>query len=282
MEQRGTCIDLHLHSNRSDGTDSPAALARLLAQEGIEYAALTDHDTVEGVEEFLEEAQLLGIAAISGVELNVECEQGELHLLGYGMNIHCGELLETLACMARQRAQRARSMVQKLCDQGVLLDYGRVAELAGSGVVGRPHLARALVERGYCDSISEAFERYLGAGKPGYVPRALLERKHSIEMIHHAGGIAVLAHPGLMEAQSLAQALDELCSYGLDGLEVYYPLHSDQQVVKYLAIARKRGLIATQGSDYHGITKKGMLPGSETRGGIALTGALKRLGFPGF
>lgn len=282
MEQREVCIDLHLHSNRSDGTDSPAALARLLAQAGVGYAALTDHDTVSGVEEFLEEAQRLGIAATSGVELNVACEQGELHLLGYGMDIHSADLLETLEYMARQRAQRARRMVHRLCDQGVLLDYGRVAELAGSGVIGRPHLARALVERGYCDSVSEAFERYLGAGKPGYVPRALLERKRSIEMIHRAGGLAVLAHPGLMEAESLKQALNELCSYGLDGLEVYYPLHSDQQVAEYLAAARKRGLVVTQGSDYHGITKKGIMPGCEARGEMALTAALKRLGFPGF
>ncbi len=258
-------IDMHMHSTASDGTSTPEEIARLCKDAGLEYCALTDHDTIAGVERFLAEARKLGLRALPAVEFNTQYD-GELHILGYGIDINNPEIAERLRYLAHSRSTRAERMVKKLNENGIDISMERVKELAGSGVMGRPHIARALVEKGYAKDLPRGFKEFISAGCIGYVERESISRKEAISLIKKAGGVAVFAHPGITAAADTAGLVKTMVEEGIDGIEVYYPTHTDEQTEEYLALAKKYGLYVTCGSDFHGSTRPGVSVNEEKRG----------------
>jgi len=241
-------VDLHIHSTASDGTLTPSEVVHSALELGLEAIALTDHDTVSGIEEALLAAKGTGLEVIPGVEINSEGEWGDLHFLGYYIDPQNPFLRERLQAMRDARLGRARRMLEILAQLGMPLEWEEVRALAGGESVGRPHVARALALRGYVSSPQEAFDRYIGNGGPAYVPRLRLTPAEVIEAIHRAGGVAVLAHPA---HSGVIERIGEFVELGLEGLEVYYPEHSPEDVETLLRLCRQYGLIATGGSDFH-------------------------------
>lgn len=221
-----------------------------MAQEqGLRFIALTDHDTCAGVAEAQQAAAGTALRVIPGVEISSEGGWGELHFLGFHVDCTDISLNRALEAMRTARLGRARQMVERLADLGMRLEWGEVQALAGGESVGRPHIARALFERGYVSSPREAFERYIGRDGPAYVPRMRLTPQEVIGLIRGAGGIAVLAHPAY---SGLVDRIEEFASWGLQGLEVYYPHHSHEDLQTLLRLCWRLGLLATGGSDFHG------------------------------
>ena len=250
-------IDLHIHSIYSDGSDTPEALVKIGAQVGLTAMALTDHDNLRGAGEFLQACRSRKITGLTGVELSAEVPSGTLHILGYGVDPANTELLKSLARVLEGRVGRNQQILQRLNALGIPLTWDEVARLAGDDVVGRPHFARALQQRGFVADMKEAFEKYLSKGKPAYVNRFRFLPAEGIRLIRAAGGIPVIAHPYTWIADSTAfeAALTELTALGLGGIEAYYPEHSNEQTIAYLRLAKKLGLVATGGTDYHGAAK---------------------------
>jgi predicted metal-dependent phosphoesterase TrpH len=249
--------DLHLHTRHSDGTYSPEDLAAAAAEHGLAVVALTDHDTMEGCDATAEAAGRLGIGFIAGAELTAEVAGRELHILGYFMAQ--GDLARAMERAQRIRQERIHEMVANLNALGVGLQAEAVFELARCKSPGRPHVARALVEGGFCSSLDEAFERYLKKDRPGWAPKAKIPADEAISLIQGAGGLAVLAHPGLNRDDAV---VDKLVEFGLDGIECFHPKHNAAATEKYLALARRMGLLVTGGSDCHGRSKNRPTMGS--------------------
>lgn len=251
MRERPTNrIDLHVHSTASDGKLSPSEVVSLALRRGLRLLALTDHDTLEGVAEAQRAAYGTRLEVIAGVEINAENKGGTLHILGYYVDLENALLQEWLQAMREARAHRARQTVERLREMGMALEMEEVEWLAGGNSIGRPHLARALLSQGYVATLQEAF-RFLAPGGPAYVPRPRLEPAEAIRAILGAGGLPVLAHPAHSGAAALSR-IAELVSYGLRGLEVYYPRHSPAEVRMLRALCRTYGLLATGGTDFHG------------------------------
>jgi predicted metal-dependent phosphoesterase TrpH len=245
-------VDLHLHTTASDGKFTPAEIVRLARVNGLEYIAITDHDSIDGVIPAKEAARSIpGITVISGVEINTDVPSGELHLLGYFIDTSHEELISTLERLRNSRIERARKMVEKLKIMGVEIDYQRVKEIAGEGSVGRPHIAQALMEKGYISIFREAFDKYIGRNGPAYVERDKITPVEATQLILRAGGIPVLAHPFTFENPELY--VIELSAAGLKGMEIYYNKYTPDQVNTLLKIAKRYNLIPTGGSDFHGI-----------------------------
>jgi 3',5'-nucleoside bisphosphate phosphatase len=218
---------------------------------GLRVLALTDHDTVAGVPEAQAAGARHGVEVVPGVELSVALADGqEVHLLGYFVDIEDPALLAGLAGYARAREERMERMIDRLRRVGAPVDSDRVRELAGHGTVGRPHLARALTEAGHAADLPDAFARYIGGGKPAFVPRPRVDPREAIALVRAAGGVPVLAHP--YSAGGVGSVLDWLVPAGLLGLEVDYGEYTTEEREVLRAIAARRGLIATGGSDYHG------------------------------
>ncbi len=247
-------IDLHMHSVYSDGTCSPGELIDQAVIQGVTAVALTDHDTVAGVPEFLEAASSAGIRAVSGVELSAFYGGGDLHLLGYAMDMECELLHEGLARMQASRAKRNDDILNRLRSMNVELDLSDLGYDSGQ-IIGRPHFAQALLAKGYVRSIKEAFDRYLACGSAAYVPRKTIAPQDAIQLIRSANGIPVLAHPFTLQLddRALYPLLGELKDAGLLGLEVYYSRHTPAQTERYLDLCRSLGLVPSGGSDYHGM-----------------------------
>jgi 3',5'-nucleoside bisphosphate phosphatase len=246
-------VDLHLHTTASDGRLTPAELVHLAVERGLTVIALTDHDSTEGVEEGIEASRGTGLEVLPGVEINTDSAEGEAHVLGYFLEIHSEGLQACLSKRRRDRLDRGLGIVRKLLGIGIEIDWNRVQEIAGvaeGGAVGRPHIAQALMERGYVATTAEAFERYIGRDGPAYVEYAKLTPPDAIGVIHDAGGLAVLAHPLFIRA--IDSFLPPLLEAGLDGLECYYGSYSTEQVAGLLAMAARYGLVPTGGSDFHG------------------------------
>jgi len=241
-------VDLHIHSTASDGLLTPSEVVRVALDRGLTTIALADHDTLGGVPEALAAASGTRLEVIPGVEINSEGSWGDLHFLGYGVDPDHPFLKQRLEAMREARLGRARQMVERLGELGLHLDWQEVEALAGGESVGRPHVARALYNRGYVGSIQEAFDRYIANDGPAYVPRLRLTPAEVLEAIRRAGGVAVLAHPAHSGATHM---IPELVPLGLQGLEVYYPHHSPRQVQMLRAMCRRYGLLATGGSDFH-------------------------------
>lgn len=242
-------VDLHVHSNKSDGTWSPSELVAAAKVRGLRAIALTDHDTVDGLAEAHASGEKLGVEIVDGIELSTELDSEEIHILGYLFDKRNNTLQSLLARMQKERASRIDLMVDRLRKAGYDLTLRDVEEEAGSGVIGRPHLARVLVKNGYVSSVEEAFNALLDRGKPGYVPRPKLKPVEAIEAIRTASGIPVLAHPGLSRT---VLPIREFVTAGLLGIEVYYAAHDAVTITKYLSIASHYGLVPTGGSDSHG------------------------------
>ena len=250
-------IDLHIHSNCSDGSFSPKQLVQLANKVGLRAIALTDHDTVAGVTEAVTAGKELGVEVVPGVEISAEYPAGTMHILGYYFDISNSELLKALEELQRARAERNPKIIERLQKLGLVITTTEVQNISG-GQVGRPHIARALVERGYVSSIDEAFSRYLKKGGIAYVEKFRFPPQEAIAMIRRAGGLATLAHPFTLEIEdsreltSLARELQEM---GLEGIEVFYPDHTEEMTVLYYNISRELGLVSTGGSDFHGNLK---------------------------
>lgn len=242
-------VDLHIHTTASDGSDSPAQVIARARSIGLEAIAITDHDTLDGVPAALECARVMGFEVLPGVELGSDYEGKEVHILGYLMDLENKAFQERLAFFRKTRVERMFKMVQKLREIGIVLDEEKITSLTKSGAVGRPHIARAMVEAGAVDSVNDAFEVYIGAGKPAYIPRFKLDPMEAVHLILSAGGVPVMAHPGLACCDGL---IPRLVQKGLMGLEVYHPSHIKEQCVHYLELCRKYDLLFTGGSDYHG------------------------------
>lgn len=250
-------IDLHLHTTYSDGSLPPAEVLELAQKAGVNALAITDHDIVDGIPEAIEAGRRLGIEIIPGVEVSSRYRDTELHILGYFLDREDPLLLTRLARLRAGRHERNPRIVEKLNELGLALTYEEVKARAGSDSVGRPHIARVLMEKGYVKSAKEAFDRYLGEDKPAYVPRELPEPAEAMAWIREARGLAVLAHPTWVKesAEGLFKLCETLKGEGLTGIEAHYSTHKPQQTTSYLHMAKRLDLLVTGGSDFHGLTK---------------------------
>lgn len=244
--------DLHLHTRFSDGTYTPEELAGHAATAGLDAVALTDHDTVEGCAPMAAACAARGVEFIPGSELTADLDGREFHVLGYWLDTESSLLRVRLAEFQAARFQRIRDMVDRLNHKGIGLTADAVFAVADCGSPGRPHVARALVEGGHCRDYDEAFERFLKKGRPAWVPKVALTLTETIQLIHAAGGAAVLAHPGLYRADNL---IPGMAAQGLDGLECWHTRHSATASESYARTAERLGLVATGGSDCHGMAK---------------------------
>jgi predicted metal-dependent phosphoesterase TrpH len=251
--------DLHLHTNFSDGTYAPEELAAFGRQHGLAAMSLTDHDTIGGCARMATACQTIGIEFISGSELTAELNGNELHLLGYFIDIHNPKLLAEMSRFQTVRQNRIREMVARLNQLHIPLHANAVFALANCLSPGRPHVARALVQAGLCSSLDEAFNRFLKKGKPAWVPKFKMSALDAITLIHHAGGVAVMAHPGLNRTDDI---IPDLVAAGLDGLECFHSKHSTAVAEHYLMLADQHHLLDTGGSDCHGMNKGKPLIGS--------------------
>ena len=251
--------DLHLHTTFSDGRLTPTQLVELCADRGIRHAAVTDHDSTEGIGEALEAARRFpGLEIIVGVELSTDVQDSEIHLLGYFVDHEDDELQGTLSAFRDGREGRARKMVERLDEMGLPVPWERVEELSGGGAIGRPHIAQAMVEAGYIEYPKDAFDKYLGRNGPAYVERARLTPAEAVRMVVSNGAVPVMAHPTFsvprMDDEGVAELrriLVELRGEGLAGMEVYYGVYEPDTVALLKSMADELGLIACGGSDYH-------------------------------
>ena len=256
MKQPATLIpmfaDLHLHTSFSDGTYTPEELTGHAQREGLSILALTDHDTVEGCERMARACRAIGIEFIPGTELTAELSDHELHLLGYFVDTLNPKFLAETAKFQTVRQNRICEIVARLNRRNIPLRAETVFELANCRSPGRPHVARALVQEGFCASVDAAFERFLKRHRPAWVPKFRISAADAIALIHEAGGLAVMAHPGLNHIDDLIPSLVEA---GLDGIECFHPKHTAGTAEHYCRLAAKLGRLITGGSDCHGMTK---------------------------
>ena len=247
----GRFVDLHAHSTASDGSKAPAEVVAAGRAAGLAAIALTDHDTMAGVAEAVDAGEALGVRVVPGVELSAMEGEREVHVLGLHI-AHADPLEHTLATLRDRRVVRAQQMVQKLNGLGVSITFEAVLAQAGGGAIGRPHLARVLIDEGWARDSRDAFERYLGAGKPAFVPKHRLPGAEAIDLIHAGGGLAVLAHPG---ADGRRDAVERYAALGLDGLEVRHPGHNAEDTARLGALVDFFALVPSGGSDWHGATE---------------------------
>lgn len=243
-------VDLHMHSTASDGSRAPEDVVAAAATVGLEAIALTDHDTIDGLAAARAAGERTGVRVVTGVELSAMDAEGdvETHVLG----LHLSDLVELenrLVMLREMRFNRAVRIVERLNEMGVPLTLESVLEHAAGGAIGRPHVARALVAAGFAPSFKQAFDRYLGGGRQAYVPKERLTIAEAIAIVHRAGGLAVLAHPGPLGTRERVAAL---AAHGLDGLEVLHPGHSWEDSQRLDALAAEFQLVRSGGSDWHG------------------------------
>ena len=250
-------IDLHVHSNTSDGTFSPQAIARLAQEAGLRAIALTDHDSLDGVVACIEAGKAYGIEVIPGIELSGNYHGHEIHILGYFIDSTSTLLKETLQGVIAKREQRNDEMLQKLETLGISLTMADVSQGVEDEIITRAHIARAMREKGYIKTNSEAFDKYIGDGCPAFIPKHSLTSTECIDLIHQCGGVAVLAHPGLYTFAKgrIKPLITDLMTAGLDGVEVIYPKHDAELTAMLTAFCKANHLAITGGSDFHGGNK---------------------------
>lgn len=249
--------DLHVHSNISDGTFTPEEVAVLAHEAGLHAIALTDHDSLDGVARCMAAGKKLGLEVIPGVELSGDFHGKEIHILGYFIDSENNTLKQTLENVIQEREARNQLMLTKLNDLGFSLTLSDLHSAGESPIITRAHFARALREKGYIRENGEAFDKYIGAGCPAYVPKCSLSFKACIDLIHQCGGVAVLAHPGIYKfaTGNVKGLILELKENGIDGVEVIYPKHAPETISMLTTFCKEHGLAITGGSDFHGDNK---------------------------
>ena len=249
-------IDLHSHSTFSDGSLTPEQLVREAERAQLSALALTDHDSIIGLERFMAACSKSIVRGVPGVEISVDCNPSDatMHILGYFIDPANAQLNEHINRLRDGRQHRNEEILKRLNAMGLMLNMNEISAFAGENNVGRLHFAQALMARGYVRNTHEAFDKYLARGKSGYANRLRFKPIGGVEMIRQAGGIAVLAHPFTLNLgkQALADCVGELAQAGLQGIEIYYPQHSPKMVRQYLDLAKQFHLIATGGTDFHG------------------------------
>lgn len=244
--------DFHLHSTASDGVHSPTWLMETAAKRGVEILSLTDHDSTAGFDEARRAASSLGLRLIPGIELSTDLGPADVHLLGYGIDAESHPLQTFLSWQRETRVGRAMKIVEILREHGMPIEPRRVFEIAGDATVGRPHVARALLEAGHVGSVQEAFDLWLGNGKPADVNREKLPPADAIRVIHDNGGLVVVAH-AIFIGEDYPAVLGQLAAWGIDGIETYYKHYDKATVSAHAELARRLGLATSGGSDYHGL-----------------------------
>jgi len=244
-------VDLHSHTRASDGALTPTELVRKAVEHGVRVLAITDHDSTEGIGEAADEGtRHPGFTLVPGLEINCDVEGAEIHVLGYLVEHEAPWFQDFLREQRANRTERVHRLAARLAELGMPIDPAEVLALAGEAAPGRPHVAQIMVKRGYVKSVREAFDKYLRSDGPANVPRHRLTPEEAIDVIRRARGVPVLAHPGLADRDAMIPALVDA---GLQGIETYYAEHSTEQVRRYLDLCRRFHLVATGGSDYHGL-----------------------------
>lgn len=245
--------DIHCHTNCSDGTDEPRVLLRLAKQVGLQGLSITDHDTLDAyTPELFADAETLGIRLLTGIEVSSELDQTSVHILGYGYDLESQSLKEFLILMQSRRRERNLAILQKLAARGMHITEEELKTFAIHRTIGRPHIAQLMIQKGYVQTMRDAFDRYLGEGALCYAPGIKFSPREAIDQIHKAKGKAVLAHPHFYKKGSFLRKVLDL---PLDGIECYYSRVPKQLERPWLKMAQERNLIATGGSDYHGYLK---------------------------
>lgn len=248
--------DFHTHTTASDGIYSPEQVVKIATKKGLDGIAITDHDTIDGIiqarnfaREYKDDFQVL-----NGIEFSCSCNDEEVHILGYDFDMDNDEMIKISESLKVHRRDRILKMVAKLKeDLNLDISFENVQALSKGGALGRPHIARELVNLGYCSTIEDAFKLYLKKGCPGYVPRFKLDIEDVIGIIRRAGGVSVLAHPGLINDKYI---INQVVDWGIDGIEVYHPKNGPTESKKMKRITKEKNLIYTAGSDFHGCEKK--------------------------
>jgi len=244
----GAFVDLHAHSTASDGSRAPRDVVREAKRLGLAAIALTDHDTLGGIEEAVAVGTEIGVRVVPGVELSAVEDETETHILG--LHVSNPRPIEAqLTALRAMRHSRAQRIVVRLNELGVRLEFSAVLEQAAGGAIGRPHVARAMIAEGWAVDLRDAFDRYLGSGRPAYVGKDRLALAEAIDIIHAAGGLAILAHPGQSGTQERIAAL---AAHDLDGVEVRHPSHSSEDAARLLALVEHYSMVPSGGSDWHG------------------------------
>ncbi|HZP37514.1 MAG TPA: PHP domain-containing protein [Methylomirabilota bacterium] len=255
-------VDLHTHTTCSDGTFTPRALVAEAARRGVRVLAVTDHDSTDGLADAMAAAsEHPPLTIVPGIEINCDVEGAEIHVLGYYMDYEAPWFQDFCRAQREERRARVVRTAERLAELGLPVDVERVFALVQEGSAGRPHIARVMVERGYVKTVREAFDRYLASGKPAHVPRRRLSPEDAVRLLRRAGGVPVLAHPGLANRDAM---IPDLVAAGLMGIECYYPEHSPAQRGAYAELCRRHGLVATGGSDFHGPTVRAAQLGHPT------------------
>ena len=269
-------LDLHMHSTASDGTDTPSEIITKCAKLRLCLASITDHDNIDAQKEAMDCAKKNKIPYITGVEFSVR-HIGELHILGYGIDVDSPKLKTMMEDLRESRVERVHAIIRSLHEHDISISFEDVERFAKGNTLGRPHVALALMEKGYASDLQDAFLRYLNESGLCYVQRRKLNPQQAMELILGAGGVPVLAHPKFVKTDDMDALVAQLSGEGLAGIEAYYPAHNDADVEKYLAMAKKYNLIVTEGSDYHGKMREYAAIACEKRGGERLLESVKIL-----
>jgi hypothetical protein len=259
-------IDLHMHTTASDGTSSPEELVKTCSELGLEIISVTDHDNTTAVETVKKAAEEYKLEVVPGIEISTYRGEAEYHILGYFIDLENNSLLGLTEAILQSRVDRTHEMIEKLTDMGYPLEFSDVKKFASGVSLGRPHVARALMEKGYVDSINQAFtDEFIGGGGRAYVEKKKVLPVEAITVILKAGGVPVIAHPHLINHGKALdkKEIERLKDVGLKGVEVYQTKHDKKTTEKYKKIAKELDLLITGGSDYHGDNSPGILPGDK-------------------
>ncbi len=252
-------FDLHIHTNYSDGLFDPIQVIKLARERGLDGIAITDHDTISGIEEaknYIESNYKGNFSLVPGIEFGCIDEGEEIHILAYFIDYKNPELLDLIAKLKLSRINRSKKIIQKLNELGIPISFDEVLKETKDNLIGRPHIARALIKKGYSKDIANAFDKYIGVGKPAYVDRFKLGLREVIGLVNNIGGISVLAHPGLLKDKTKIQKCIEL---GIDGIECIHSDHSYEETKHFKKICIDNNLKITGGSDCHGQYQEGDL-----------------------
>ena len=253
-------IDLHMHSTFSDGTMTPTELVERAKDNGVEVMAITDHDNIDGLREGNIVATKLGITFINGIEISANYKNKDIHILGYFINLEDKEFTNWLKKLGEKRYTRTLKILQKLEKVGIKISIDEVKEEVRGNVIGRPHIAKVIIKKGYACTMNEVFDRYLGDGKVAYIPKIGVDMVEVVERLKSNGAVISLAHPHLISHtdDTVVNIINILVEVGLDGLELYYPSINIKKKNRYLKIMKKKKLLLTGGSDFHGLNRAGV------------------------